>query len=131
MSPQSYQKARDEMSNKFYDRDRAMWYLDCATNLNPIFSEALTAKQRVSGQILMESDNSSMRHFVQNLIMEERAIGVPVVEPVTPMTPVVPPADVEPRSAAPTTAPTPLVEAAKISAISEVSESKGAATSAE
>jgi type IV pilus assembly protein PilQ len=85
-----YKTARDEASKKYYDRDRVMWYLDCATSLNPDFSEALVMKQQISGQQMMESDNSSIRHFVTDLIMEDKSGQVPAVEPAAPATQPVP-----------------------------------------
>ena len=71
LAEMAYGTAREEASKKYYDRDRAMWYLDCATNLNPGFSEALVMKQKISGEQMLESDNSSMRHFLADLVMEE------------------------------------------------------------
>ncbi len=96
LAEMSYQRARTEMSQKFYDRERAMWYLDCATNLSPAFPEALAAKQQVSGELIMETDGSSIRDFVADRIREEKVSSTPV-EPVAPV--------VTPAPAAPATAP--------------------------
>jgi type IV pilus assembly protein PilQ len=90
LAEMAYGTAREEASKKYYDRDRAMWYLDCATNLNPGFSEALVMKQKISGEQMLESDNSSMRHFLADLVMEERTGQVPAKEPLTPATQPVP-----------------------------------------
>ena len=81
LAEMSYQKAREEMNQQYYDRDRAMWYLDCATNLNPAFTEALAAKQQISGKMMMESDNSSIRYFIRDLIAESNGVSMEAQQP--------------------------------------------------
>ena len=83
LAEMAYEKARDEMGKPYYDRERAMWYLNCATNLNPAFTEALAAKQQVSGKMLMESDNSSIRYFLRDRVAEGQGVSIetPVVAP--------------------------------------------------
>jgi type IV pilus assembly protein PilQ len=68
----SYEKAVEELNKPNPDAKKAIWYLDCATNLNPKFSEAITLKAKTSGREMSDVDNSSIRHFVSNQILRER-----------------------------------------------------------
>ena len=77
MAEMSYKKARTEMAKTTYNRHRAMWYLDCATNLNPMFLEAYNLKEKLSGEQISESDNSNIRHFLTQAIMEDIGPAAP------------------------------------------------------
>ena len=54
------------------DRQRALWDLNAAINLNPQFSEAMDLKSQVTGKEATASDNSSIHSFVRNRILAER-----------------------------------------------------------
>ena len=115
LAEMSYKTAREETAKKYYDRDRAMWYLDCATNLNPAFAEALVMKQKISGEQLMESDNSSMRHFLGDMVMDEQVGTTPAIQPpvmvpapVSPATPVIVPVPEEKKATPPEVVPAPV-----------------------
>jgi len=67
-----YECAVSEMNKSHPDRNKALWHLDCATNLNPKFTEAIQMKQDITGKALTTSDNSAIRGFVRRQIMAER-----------------------------------------------------------
>ncbi len=73
LAEMAYTKAREETNLKYCDRERAMWYLDCATSLNPSFLEALQLKEQVSGKQIIESDGSSIRRFISDVVANEQA----------------------------------------------------------
>ncbi len=99
-----YNNAVEEMNKPSPDRKRAMWYLDCATNLNPRFLEALKMKEQVSGKELSTVDNSTVRHFVRKQIMAEKMASAQLLE--APLPEVEKPAQRSQEAAAPTTQPT-------------------------
>jgi type IV pilus assembly protein PilQ len=68
----NYEQAVKEMRKDNPDRQKAIWYLDSATNLNPKFLEAIQMKQDLTGQVLTTSDNSSIRSFVARAILAEK-----------------------------------------------------------
>src|SRR5205814_445526 len=47
-------------------------HLDCATNLNPKFVEAIELKQKITGKEVTSVDTSSIRGFVRDMIMQDR-----------------------------------------------------------
>ncbi|MGH7176854.1 MAG: secretin N-terminal domain-containing protein [Tepidisphaeraceae bacterium] len=69
----AYEQAVSEMNKPNPDRKKALWYLDCATNLNPKFMEAITLKQEITGKEMSTSDNSTIRSFVKRAIMADKA----------------------------------------------------------
>jgi hypothetical protein len=73
LAESAYESAVAEMNKSTPNRSKALWYLDCATNLNPQFSEAIQMKQDLTGKELSEVDNSTVRWFVRDEIMKERA----------------------------------------------------------
>jgi hypothetical protein len=75
-----YQNAVTEMNEPNPNTGKALWYLDCATNLNPKFLEAIQLKEQLSGKQVTTVDNSSIRHFVKRQIIAERG-GVPATVP--------------------------------------------------
>lgn len=81
-----YSKARDAVAKGEYNRDRVLWHLDCATNLRPLFSEAIELKQEISGEQLTVSDDSSFRGFLRAAILNDVAPAKvePEVAPVAP-----------------------------------------------
>lgn len=88
----SFERAVAEMNKEYPDREKALFFLNCATNLNPTFREAIALKESVTGKQLTTSDNSSIRSFVREQIMAERASGVtpttlPSSVPITVTTP--------------------------------------------
>jgi type IV pilus assembly protein PilQ len=66
-----YQCAVDELAKPRPDRGKAIWNLDCATNLNPTFSEAINLKQELTGKEIVASDGSTIRNFVRKAILED------------------------------------------------------------
>jgi len=57
----------------------AKWELDCATNLNPKFEEAIELKEEITGHEVTQCDNSSMRSFVRRAMLTD---VVPSTQPV-------------------------------------------------
>lgn len=68
-----YECAVAEMAKPHPDTHKALWHLNCATNLNPGFREAINLKERITGKSVTSVDNSSIRSFVQRQILAERA----------------------------------------------------------
>ena len=66
-----YEGARKEMSKKNPNRWYAKWQLDCATNLNPKFSEAIELKEQISGHIVTQADTSNIRSFVRRAMLRD------------------------------------------------------------
>jgi type IV pilus secretin PilQ/predicted competence protein len=68
----SYEKAVKEMNKRNPSRQKALWHLNAATNLNPQFLEAIKMKESLTGRELTSVDNSSIRGFVKHQILAER-----------------------------------------------------------
>jgi type IV pilus assembly protein PilQ len=68
-----YQNAVNEMNKPHPDRQKALFHLNCAIQLNPKFTEAIEMRAQISGHEMTAVDNSTIRHFVRNQIMAERA----------------------------------------------------------
>jgi type IV pilus assembly protein PilQ len=66
-----YQCAVEEMAKSRPDRGKALWNLECATNLNPTFSEAIALRQELTGKQIVASDGSTIRNFVRKAILED------------------------------------------------------------
>lgn len=128
LAESAYEHAVQELKKPNADRKKALWHLDCATNLNPKFSEAIALKAQLTGEELTSSDNSTIRSFVQRQALIDRArpttapsnatVNAAPVAPVAPATqPVVKPvaevaAPVSPVSTTqPTTRPAGLLTA--------------------
>ena len=90
LAESDYEQAVAEMRKENPDRSKAIWDLDCATDLNPRFLEAIQMKEKLTGQTLTDSDNSSIRAFVSRAILADRAAPAPAPA-VVPMTPRVSP----------------------------------------
>jgi type IV pilus assembly protein PilQ len=67
-----YVGAQQELHKAKPDLCLVRFYLDCATDLNPTFLEALDLKEKVTGKQLAMSDNSSIRSFVRREMLEDR-----------------------------------------------------------
>jgi hypothetical protein len=73
-----YEAALAELKKPNPNNQKVLWHLDCATNLNPTFTEAIELKQRTTGREVTTSDNSSIRSFVQRMILADQPGGAPV-----------------------------------------------------
>ncbi|HYE21190.1 MAG TPA: secretin and TonB N-terminal domain-containing protein [Tepidisphaeraceae bacterium] len=78
----SYQSAMADL--KAGNNQRALWHLDCATNLNPKFIEAIELKQSVTGREISTVDGSSIRGFVRRAMLADKGVIVTPPPPVTP-----------------------------------------------
>ena len=83
-----YDQAVNEMNKDHPDKARAIWYLNCATDLNPTFQEAIELKQDISGKEITTVDNSSLYHFVSKAMLADigSAQKLPSVVPIDPST---------------------------------------------
>lgn len=68
-----YEMAVVEMNKPHPNRQLALWHLNCAINLNPMFSEAMELRSQVTGKELTSTDDSTIRSFVRRQILAERA----------------------------------------------------------
>jgi type IV pilus assembly protein PilQ len=92
-----YEKAVAEMRKPSPNRKKAIWYLGCATDLNPKFLEAIHLKQSLTGHEVTAVDNSSIRDFVQRQILLDQARATKPLAPA--------PANLEPPTFAPAPRP--------------------------
>lgn len=76
-----YELAVQEMNKPHPNRHLALWHLNCAINLNPMFSEAMELRAQITGKELTATDDSSIRSFVKRQVLNERAN--PTTEPST------------------------------------------------
>lgn len=73
LAESAYEKAVEELAKpNGGDRKKALWHLDCATNLNPKFSEAIALKAQLTGEEVTAVDNSTIKSFVQRVVMADR-----------------------------------------------------------
>ncbi|MEO6434771.1 MAG: secretin and TonB N-terminal domain-containing protein [Tepidisphaeraceae bacterium] len=82
-----YEAARKELAKPHPDRSVARWHLDCATNLNPKFIEAIELKQQLTGREVTTVDGSTIRNFVRRSIISDVAIAAPATQPSVDATP--------------------------------------------
>ena len=68
----NYEWARKELAKDRPDRGKVLWHLNCATNLNPKFIEAIDLKERLTGQEVTSVNNSRIRSFVREQIQADR-----------------------------------------------------------
>ncbi len=68
----AYENAQAALRGPHPDRELAMWHLNIATNLNPTFIEAIELKEKLSGQILSDADNSAIRSLVTQAILADQ-----------------------------------------------------------
>lgn len=87
LAEMSYEWAQDEMKKPSPDRGKMMWHLDCATNLNPSFIEAIKLKEQITGQTVAMNDHSSMRSFIRRQVAVDQANGTTLFVP-PPSTPI-------------------------------------------
>jgi type IV pilus assembly protein PilQ len=73
LAEMNYEQAVAEMSKPNPDRKKALWHAEAATNLNPKMLEAINLRQQLTGEVLTESDGSSIRSFVSRAILADRA----------------------------------------------------------
>jgi type IV pilus assembly protein PilQ len=93
-----YESAKREMAKDRPNRKSALWHLNCATNLNPKFIEAIEMKQELTGREITAADSSSIRGYVRRAMLED-------VAPVSSTKPSTRPSDTTLSYGAPTTQP--------------------------
>jgi type IV pilus assembly protein PilQ len=67
-----YDKAMAELKKEHPNNQKVLWHLDCATNLNPKFIEAIELKQKITGKEVTSVDTSSIRGFVRDMVLQDR-----------------------------------------------------------
>jgi hypothetical protein len=103
MAESFYESAVSEMNKPNPDRGKAVFFLDCATNLQPKFAEAIDMKQDLTGKQVSAVDNSTIRSFVRRSMLAE---NVPTTRPAPSHMLLDPPAETRrTMTAAPATAP--------------------------
>jgi type IV pilus assembly protein PilQ len=95
LAESAYEDAVDEMNKPNPDVNKAIWHLDCATNLNPKFSEAIEMKEKLTGKQVTDVDNSTIRSFVSRAILEDTAPPTTVPSAVVPDLPATRPVNVD------------------------------------
>jgi len=78
-----YHDAVVEMNKPHPDSQKALWDLNCATNLNPTFGEALQLRTEIAGKEQTAADNTGIRSFVRQAILEDRKRASEPVNPTT------------------------------------------------
>ena len=78
LAESSFEQATAEMNKPNPDRQKAVWHLNCATNLNPKFIEAINLKQKISGTEVTSVDNSAIRSFVRARILADANTTIPI-----------------------------------------------------
>ena len=78
-----YEQALRELRKPEPDRQKVLWHLNAATDLNETFSEAINLKEVITGKVVMAADNSTIRSFLQRQIMQEEAN--PTTRPTVPV----------------------------------------------
>lgn len=73
----AYQNALDELNKPMPNRNMAVWDLNVATNLNPMFQEAIELKEKLTGRRVTDVDNSSVRSFVTRAILADTKAAAP------------------------------------------------------
>jgi type IV pilus assembly protein PilQ len=73
LAEMNYEQAVAEMNKSHPDRKKALWHLDAATNLNPKYIEAINLKQELTGKEITMSSGSSIRSFVRDAMLVDRA----------------------------------------------------------
>jgi type IV pilus assembly protein PilQ len=73
----AYENAKSELAKPRPDRNLVLWHLNAATNLNPTFLEAIELKERVSQKRVTDSDNSMIRDFVSDSMLNNTTGAVP------------------------------------------------------
>lgn len=107
----SYEAARKELRKENPNRGKALWHLNCATNLNPRMVEAIQLKEQISGQVVTGSDGSSIRSFVRRAMIEDFQVPVPpATMPATQPTEVASAPATQPASVAVISAPAPATQ---------------------
>ncbi len=109
LAESAYENALKELNKPAPDNRMALWHLDIATNLNPKFTEAISLKERLTGQRVTSVDNSIIRDYARTLVAEERRRGpaMPTSMPASSEQPVAP-AATQPGEAMPdATTPAP------------------------
>ncbi len=66
-----YRGAVEEMNKPHPNMQKALWDLNCATNLNPTFGEAIQLRAQITGKEETSADNTSIRQLVREAILAD------------------------------------------------------------
>src|SRR5581483_684363 len=86
-----YETAVNELQKEHPDHGKVLWHLDCATNLNPQFTDAIKLKEEITGKQVTASPQSTVQRFVTEQILADKAAGLefhnpPRIVPINPTT---------------------------------------------
>ena len=70
-----YEMAVEEMNKPHPNRKVALWHLNCAIHLNPMFSEAMELRAQITGKEMTATDDSTIRSFVRKQVLMDRSNG--------------------------------------------------------
>jgi type IV pilus assembly protein PilQ len=79
LAESAYENAVAELAKPDANLDLALWYLESAINLNPQFVEALELRAKVSGKRVTEANNSLIRDFISQSILESSGAAAPLI----------------------------------------------------
>ncbi len=71
LAESDYEYAVAEMNKPRPNLDQALWYLNCAIDLNPKFLEAIEMKEKITGKQVTDVDNSAIRSFVREQVLAD------------------------------------------------------------
>ncbi len=112
LADRCYESAMEELRKSKPNRGKAMWNLNCATNLNPKFLEAIKLKEQLTSEQITAADNSSIRFFLKRQILAEKVGNVTTQPAIGPQNPILDSpqsspkqTELHPTAAAPATQP--------------------------
>lgn len=73
MAQSYYEKAVAELAKDKPNRGRARFHLNAALHLNPSFIEAIELKERLTRQVVVEADGSTIRSFLRRAVRDDVA----------------------------------------------------------
>ena len=71
MAQLNYERAVRSLDGDKPNRGRALFFLNAALGLDPTFIEAVELKERVTGKVVVEADQSSVRGFVRRAAVDD------------------------------------------------------------
>jgi type IV pilus assembly protein PilQ len=105
LAESAYENAVAEMNKPVPDVNAALWHLNCAINLNPKFLEAIKMKEELTGRLVTDVDNSTIRSFVRRQILMDNPPPATMPSAANAAAPASPPIVLRPLASAPATQP--------------------------
>jgi type IV pilus assembly protein PilQ len=105
LAESAYENAVAEMNKPIPDVNAALWHLNCAINLNPKFLEAIKMKEELTGRLVTDVDNSTIRSFVRRQILMDNPPPATMPSAAAMAAPAAPAIAPRPLASAPATRP--------------------------